>query len=124
MNDEAEMTTRKKNRDVGEWSKTTTHMQASSRPVGGGDPLFVFFALAENDTAGSRIEIYKDSAWPVRMQLSMCMYKHESMRRCGCVYVQSYTPMTTAMCHVQQATAMACSNTGLVAWRHRSHATK
>ena len=62
MNDESEMTTRKKNRDVDEWSKTITHMQASSRPVDGGDHLFVFFALAENDTAGSRIEIYKDSA--------------------------------------------------------------
>ena len=91
MNDEAEMTTRKKNRDVGEWSKTTTHVQASSRPVGGGDPLFVFFAPAENETAGSRIEIYKDSAWPVRMQLSMCMYKQESMRRCVCVCAVMHT---------------------------------
>ena len=58
------------------------------------------------------------------MQLSMCMYKQESMRRCGCVYVQHCTPMTTAMCSVQQANAMACINTGLVAWRRRSHATK
>ena len=118
------MATRKKNRDIGEWGKPNTHVHASSRPVGGGDPLFVFFALAENDCVGSRIDIYKDSAWPVRMQLSMCMYKQESMRRCGCVYVQSCTPMTTAMCSVQQANGMACISTGLFAWRRRSHATK
>ena len=85
------MATRKKNRDIGEWGKPNTHVHASSRPVGGGDPLFVFFALAENDCVGSRIDIYKDSAWPVRMQLSMCMYKQESMRRCVCVCAVMHT---------------------------------
>ena len=83
-------------------------MYASGRPVGGGDPLFVFFARAENDRAGSRIDMYRDSAWPVRVRLSMCMYKHESMRRCGCgcavVHTDAYedVPHATGDCNGMQ----------------------
>ena len=45
-------------------------LHTSNRLLGGGDPFAVFLARAENDSFGSLIAMYKDSAWPTRAWLT------------------------------------------------------